>query len=91
MAVAAGEVDIHNVMPPQGVVPDTVTAVRIAEAVLSPIYGEDQINSQQPFKAVLKNGVWTVEGTLPEDARGGVAEIDISQKSGAILRISHGR
>lgn len=40
-------------------VPDAKTAVKIAEAVLIPVYGETQVEPERPFKAVLENGIWT--------------------------------
>lgn len=52
--------------PPKGYVPDETTAVRIAEAVLSPIYGEEQIKNERPFKGRLVEGVWIVSGTLKD-------------------------
>src|SRR5437867_11730359 len=52
-------------VPPQGFVPDSATAVRIAVAVWIPIYGAQQISSEKPFVAKLQNGVWTVTGSLP--------------------------
>ena len=85
----------HSYKPKEGYVPDAVTAIKIAEAVLVPIYGEKVINEENPLKAVLKDGVWIVEGTLhcPEGQRclGGVALIEISKDDGKILRVSHGK
>ena len=43
-----------------GYVPDSKTAVKIAEAVLIPVYGENQIESERPFEATLKDNIWTV-------------------------------
>lgn len=80
-----------NYAPPAGVVPDEATAIRIAEAILFPIYGEDKIISERPFKANLREGVWVVVGTLPSEMHGGVAEVEISKTNGAIMRISHGQ
>ena len=60
----------------------------IAEAVLAPVYVEKHIESERPFTATLKNGVWTVTGTLrcPDGkggttmvCAGGVAEVRISK------------
>jgi hypothetical protein len=85
----------HSYKPKDGYVPDAVTAIKIAEAVLVPIYGEKVINEEKPLKAVLKDGVWIVEGTLqcPEGERclGGVAIIEISKDDGKVLRVSHGK
>jgi hypothetical protein len=81
----------HSYVPDHGFVPDTATAVNIAIAVLSPIYGESKIKAEAPFVATLKDGVWTVVGTLPAGLKGGVAEIEISKATGTILRASHGK
>ena len=84
--------------PKDGFVPDPKTAVKIAEAVLIPVYGEKQIQSERPFKAVLENGVWTVDGTLRcSDGKGGVttmcdggtAEVKLSKTDGRILNMIH--
>src|SRR5512135_1855306 len=89
------ESEKHSFKPDNGYVSDATTAIKIAEAVLTPIYGENVIKNERPFKAVLKDGVWTVEGTLrcPEGERctGGVAIIEISKDDGKILRVSHGK
>jgi hypothetical protein len=80
-----------NYKPKDGYVPDEQTAIAIAVAVWSPIYGRDHIQNEKPFKAVLTNGVWHVEGTLPEGLVGGVAVAEISKDDGRILKVSHGQ
>jgi NTF2 fold immunity protein len=86
--------------PKSGYVPDSVTAVRIAEAVLIPVYGEKQIESERPFTATLKHGVWTITGTLhcpdgkggiTESCDGGVAEVRMSLGDARILYMLHGK
>jgi hypothetical protein len=77
--------------PKAGFVPDEKTAIAIAVAVWLPIYGEKQIESEKPFNAVLKDGVWHVEGTLPKNVPGGIAVAEISKEDARILRISHGQ
>jgi hypothetical protein len=88
----------QSYVPKQGFVPDSATAVRIAEAVLIPVYGKEQIESERPFKAVLENGVWTVDGTLHcPDGKGGTttrcvggaAEVKLSKADGRILAMIH--
>jgi hypothetical protein len=74
-----------------GYVPDAETAIAVAVAVWNPIYGKEQIEKEKPYKASLSNGVWTVEGSLPEGHIGGVAEIDISKDDCKILRVIHGK
>ena len=83
--------DKHSYRSKDGYVPDAVTAIRIAEAVLAPLYGEEKIKSERPFKATLKKDVWIVEGSLPEGWKGGVAVVEISKKDGRIYRVSHGK
>jgi hypothetical protein len=84
--------------PKSGYVPDSKTAVRIAEAVLAPVYGEEKINAGRPFNAELKDGVWTVTGTLrcPDghggmttDCEGGTAQVRIAKSDGRILFMIH--
>jgi hypothetical protein len=81
--------------PKNGFVPDAETAIKIAVAVWSPIYGGEHIASEKPYHAALKDGVWTVEGSLPSPRKpgeivvGGVATAKISQKDGRILEVIH--
>lgn len=81
----------HSVMPEQGLVPDSATAIKIALAVWEPIYGAERLARQRPYRASLQDGVWYVAGTLPVNRLGGTAEAEISQTNGAVLRVSHGR
>lgn len=76
-------------VPEDGFVPDVQTAIKIAEAVWLPIYGE-RIYGEKPFNAELIDGVWSVRGTL-HTTHGGVAEIEINKSDGKILRVSHGK
>ena len=84
--------------PKSGYVPDSRTAVKIAEAVLIPVYGEKQVESERPLTATLKNGVWTITGTLhcPDgtggtttSCDGGVAEVRISKNDARIVYMLH--
>jgi hypothetical protein len=86
----AGEQE-HGVKREAGFVPDEKTAIAIAVAIWSPIYGEKKIQKEKPFKAVLRGEVWTVEGTLPKGSIGGVAIAEISKDDARILRVSHGK
>ena len=80
-----------NYKPKNGYVPDEETAITIAVAVWNPIYGKEKIRGEKPYKATLKNGVWTVRGSLPKGWVGGVAEAEISKDDGRILRVIHGK
>ena len=73
-----------------GVVADKETAIRIAEAILSPVYGEKAIREQQPYQVTLKDGKWTVDGTAPPGFVGGRFHIVILQRDGRVLEIGYG-
>jgi NTF2 fold immunity protein len=45
-------------------VPDSTTAISLAEKALVKMYGKKVINSERPFNASLSDGVWHVAGTL---------------------------
>jgi hypothetical protein len=91
LAAFASESPVRTRIPSRGYVPDEETAVRIAEAILVPIYGREEIGSEKPFHAKLVSGVWTVEGTLAAGADGGVATVKLSQKDAHIISVSHGK
>jgi hypothetical protein len=76
-------------IPKAGFVPDEATAIKIALAVLTPIYGEEVLASERPFKATLRRDVWTVSGSIPTGHVGGAAEVRLSKTTGAILRVVH--
>jgi len=85
--------------PEKGYLPDSKIAVRIAETVFAPVYGEEQVESERPFSATLKHDVWTVTGALycgtktrqTTDCDGGVAEVRISRDDARILYMWHGK
>jgi len=85
----------NSYIPKEGFVPDSVTALSIAEAVSIPVYGRDQIASEKPLKAVLKGTVRVVTGRVPCNGPpgvpcpGGAAEVQISKRTGAILFMTH--
>lgn len=81
----------HSYVPGNGFVPDQATAAVLAEAILKPIYGEQNIERQKPLRVSFKNDVWVVRGGLPEGLMGGVAMIEISKKDAKVIRVSHGK
>ncbi len=83
---------LSGVRPKDGFVPNAETAVKIAEAVLVPVYGKNQIESERPFTATRQGDVWAVAGTLNCGAPpcvGGTAVVKISKVSGRILFMAH--
>jgi hypothetical protein len=76
--------------PPTGYIPDKETALTVAIAVLTPIYGKELVDREQPFRVTEKKGVWVITGA-PPPALGGVAEIHISRQTGEILFLMHSK
>ena len=73
-------------VPTAGCVPNAETAIRIAEAVWSPIFGDEIVKSQRPFHAELMNETWTVRGSRPVPTdRSLIAQIE--KNDGRILKI----
>lgn len=71
-------------------VPNEETAIKIAEAIWYPIYG-NKIENFKPYKARMKDSlIWIVEGTL-EKGKGGVPYIEINKKDCKILKVTHGK
>ena len=75
-----------------GFVPDAETAIKVAEAILTAIYGENVLN-KTPFTASLvqEGTVWLVKGSLPQEGYfgGGIPYIKISKATGEILGVVH--
>ncbi len=80
-------------------VPDSATAVGLAEKALAKVYGKRLIESERPFTASLSDGIWHVSGTLyckdkkgnvtTDPCLGGVAMADIRQSDGRVVRTGH--
>jgi hypothetical protein len=60
-AVLVGTALSQQGKPDGNAVPDSTTAVSIAEKALIHSYGS-KIKSERPFTATLKEGIWTVTG-----------------------------
>jgi len=90
---------VQTSVPTSTKVPDSATAVGIAEKVLTNIYGKKVIESERPFTVVLSDGIWHVYGTLycknnegnviTNMCLGGVASANIRQRDGHVLRTGH--
>jgi hypothetical protein len=91
MTTVADDVPKHSYIPKDGFVPDEATAIQIAEAIFTPIYGKDAVKKERPFKATLNKNVWTVVGSIPKGMEGGVAIAEIAKKDSKIIRVSHGK
>ena len=87
----ASSVGAAGYVPRAGFVPDEQTAKAIAEAILIPIMGRRLVDSEKPLHAELHGDVWIVTGHLDREMVGGVAEVRIDKKNGAILGFAHGQ
>ena len=82
----------RSYVPPNGCVPDKKTAILVADAILTSVYGEQQIAKERPLKIALVEGdVWLIWGTLPRRYLGGTAVIKLSRRTGKVLFLSHGQ
>src|SRR5258707_10465198 len=79
----------RNPLPSNGIVPDEVTAVKIAEAVFQPIFGAEEVAKYLPYHAQLKDDVWTVYGTLKRGSLGGTPQMTIQKKDGRVIEVWH--
>jgi hypothetical protein len=83
-----------NVLPIKGgVVADELTAKRMADAVISSIYGPQAVAARAyRLDAHLEDGVWTVQTEpLEEHGRlyaGGTVEVKIRQSNGTVIKIA---
>jgi len=75
--------------PADGFVPDSATAIAIAVAVWEPVYGKENVAQEAPYQASLKDGRWTVTGTLPKGVVGGIATAVIDKMTGRIIKVYH--
>lgn len=74
--------------PDAGFVPDSVTAISVAETLLLPIVGANYTRDQHPLSAVLRDSVWVVTGSLPDGAIGGAVVLEIAKSNAAVLRFA---
>jgi len=91
-AVAAAAGAQENVVPANGYVPDAVTAIAIARAVLVPIYGQRRIDAEEPLTARRDGDTWEVEGDphCPADGRCDTKTVyvKLSAEDGQILFVT---
>ena|SRR5438874_13821500 len=89
LAVADAGEPCRDVVPPKdGYVPDAVTAISIAVAVLTSLNGAAMVDREKPYTAQLDGDTWIVSGR-PAPEMGGVAVVQISKKDGSIKCVYH--
>jgi hypothetical protein len=100
-ALCASAQQPQSVNPPR--IPDSESALKIAERFLKDTYGKKKIDAEKPLSVKLIEGVWYVSGTLwcsdgkggrvsgSGECVGGVAQIRLRQRDGKVLSIGHGK
>jgi hypothetical protein len=73
--------------PTEGMVPDSESAIKIAEILWHKVYG-DLIYQSRPFTATLNGDVWFVTGTV-HTTRGGAPILELRKKDCKVLRMIH--
>ena len=64
--------------------------VNVAEKVLIPIYGEESIKGEQPYRIKRYKEKWIVTGSLPEGSVGGVFKMVINAENSQVESVIHG-
>jgi NTF2 fold immunity protein len=91
LAIIIAQRKDNNVNHSLDYVPNKETAIKIAEAIWLPIYG-NEIYEDTPFVATLKHSsVWVVQGSLNYYTEGGVPHIEIRKSDCKILKVTHGK
>lgn len=73
---------------PHGIINSPTLAAQIGSAVLTDVYGEEEINMEYPFYAVEYQTLWEVLGTPPCNY-GGIDIIEIYRNDGMIVGYMH--
>lgn len=85
------DISTQGYVPTNGYICSAEVAIKVAEAILIPIYGAQSIKRQRPLNAELCEGLWRVTGTMPRGIKGGVVCIEIEKESGCVVNLSHGK
>lgn len=89
LMMASSSVVAGNDKSVNNYVPNAETAIKVAEAIWLPIYGES-IYLKKPFVAkLIKGKYWQVIGTLSSEMEGGVPYVEIRKSDCKILKVYH--
>jgi hypothetical protein len=82
----------HNVLDNgKNLIEDSVIAIKVAEPILFNIYGKKHIIDEMPYEIYLIKNYWVIQGTLPENSKGGTFIIILNAKNAEVIKISHGK
>ena len=82
---------IKNAVLPDKVIQDSQTAVDVAENTLFNIYGKENIIQQRPYDVNFTENHYVINGTLPQNMKGGTFLIILNSKDGKIIKLTHGK
>lgn len=82
---------IKNEVLSDKVISDSQTAVDVAEIVLFKIYGKNNIIKQRPYDVNFTENHYVINGTLPQNMKGGTFLIILNSKDGKIIKLTHGK
>lgn len=87
-------INMNSYIPKEGLIPTADIAVKIAQCVLTRIYGKEIIEEEKPFSVNLKNEIWIIEGSAPRTKNstlilGGQSYMEIRKSNGEILKLLH--
>lgn len=86
------DTSLHNVLHNKTlIIPDSSTAVTIAESILFKIYGKKEIQNQRPYEIYKIENYWYISGTFPKPQPGGTFLIITDARDGKVIRITHGK
>ena len=89
--LSASKVVMQDKTNCENLIPDEITAIKIAEDIWLPIYGKS-IYRKKPFIVkLIDNSVWVVKGTLKARKVGGVPYIEIQKCDGKVLKVTHSK
>lgn len=70
---------------------DEKSAVNIAETILFPMFGAENIKRQRPYTIGFADGYWVVYGYLPKDSKGSPFEIVLRASNGEMMAFYMGK
>ncbi|WP_426475797.1 NTF2 fold immunity protein [Chryseobacterium balustinum] len=82
---------IKNEILPDRVIPDSQTAVNVAENILFKTYGKENIIKQRPYDVNFTDGYYIINGTFPKPTIGGTFLIIINSQDGKVIKLTHGK
>lgn len=92
LKTALSEKTQHNFIDNKtAIIKDSVTAISVVEPILFSIYGKDNITKQRPYEIYFIDNYWVIEGTLPQEYKGGTFLIIIDSRDCKIIKITHGK